>query len=526
MSQAHVRLPPDSTGKRVAHRAHIDINYTNRTVPLKLGDVVTFGVSTTDGVLTKIHIDTDTTGHIYVTLSHDSSQILTVGENILLNGVVVAQISGYIVFYTSESVVVGANNSFNGQYVDNNGAAYIRFSEGSQQFDAFGVSRVSQQNTLGEYIHTFGKLTNQWFESLVGGGSIVHLPNESSVRLQVGTLATDSVQRTTHRYHQYQAGVSQLIEMTVSIGDTGKTNVTRRWGYYDNNDGPFVSLVGTALSFVVRGSMSGTPVDIQVSRSLWNGDKVDGTGLSGMVLDISKLNIWWIDLQWLGAGRVRFGVYSEFGERITCHTTQNANKNPTVYMRTATLPIRSEMFNTGISASTSEMRLCCAVVKTEGLLTGKNDKWHNMHVVEVVKTGIGAAYVPLVSVRSSLLLNSIVNRTDSLLESITAYVKTSAVRITVISNPTLTGATWGATHMSIDIDTAATSYTGGHAFISMDFGIGANHNDIEKHFSTIGEALRLRADGAYGNTYTLAIKSMETTSDISLTLGWYDTQVA
>jgi len=65
----------------------------------------------------------------------------------------------------------------------------------------------------------------------------------------------------------------------------------------------------------VRSSASGTKTETVILQEDFNKDTVDGTGLSRMNLDLTYDNIYWIDIQWLGGGRVRFGTYNN-GERV------------------------------------------------------------------------------------------------------------------------------------------------------------------------------------------------------------------
>jgi hypothetical protein len=62
----------------------------------------------------------------------------------------------------------------------------------------------------------------------------------------------------------------------------------------------------------------------KVDQSAWNGDKLDGTGASGLTLDLTKPQILWMDFEWLGVGNVRCGFIIN-GQYIVCHTYQNAN---------------------------------------------------------------------------------------------------------------------------------------------------------------------------------------------------------
>ena len=154
--------------------------------------------------------------------------------------------------------------------------------------------------------------------------------------------------------------------MTCVCGDSGKTGNDRRWGIYDDNDGMYFELSGTTLSTGVRTSTSGSPVDTIVAQSSWNGDKLDGTGLSGVTIDITKVQLWWIDYQWLGSGHARFGIYGEDGARIVAHTVNNSNVITLPFTQTGTLPLRFQNTNTGGTSGSSELTTMCSTVIIEG----------------------------------------------------------------------------------------------------------------------------------------------------------------
>jgi hypothetical protein len=96
----------------------------------------------------------------------------------------------------------------------------------------------------------------------------------------------------------------------------------------------------------------------------WNIDKMDGTGASLYNLDLTKMQMFYIDYTWYGAGGVRFGFKNNRGEVIYCHRVPNNNVNTEAYMRsgnlvaryeTNTLPIRTTLGATLTSGVTSSM---------------------------------------------------------------------------------------------------------------------------------------------------------------------------
>jgi hypothetical protein len=89
---------------------------------------------------------------------------------------------------------------------------------------------------------------------------------------------------------------------------------------------------------------------------------MDGTGSSGITIDWSKSQIFTIDFEWLGVGRVRYGVIIN-GTVYYVHYTNHANLIEGVYMTTPNLPIRYQVVSTG---GTTTLTQICATVLTEG----------------------------------------------------------------------------------------------------------------------------------------------------------------
>jgi len=97
---------------------------------------------------------------------------------------------------------------------------------------------------------------------------------------------------------------------------------------------------GTTI--VARGILSKT-LEIRVPQSQWNIDKADGTGYSGFTLDLSKMQMFYIDYSWYGAGAIRFGFKNNRGEVMYVHRMVNNNVNTEAYMRSGNLPARYEV---------------------------------------------------------------------------------------------------------------------------------------------------------------------------------------
>jgi hypothetical protein len=83
-------------------------------------------------------------------------------------------------------------------------------------------------------------------------------------------------------------------------------------------------------------------IDTRVPQSQWNIDKCDGTGPSLYNIDLTKMQMFYADYSWYGAGAIRYGFKNNRGEVIYCHRTPNNNINTEAYMRSGNLPARYE----------------------------------------------------------------------------------------------------------------------------------------------------------------------------------------
>ncbi len=232
------------------------------------------------------------------------------------------------------------------------------------QLDAFDRTRVAELETLLDTTFQYDKQPNVWIEDTAGAGAATHVPSESAVDLTVGTASGDRATMTTKRYNRYQPGKSQLVLCSGVIG-VAKTGVQQRIGYFDNENGVFFRQSETGPAVVIRSKTTGSVVDTVIPQAAWNLDKMDGTGASKINLDFSKFQIFIIDFQWLGGGRIRYG-FNVDGKAVYCHEQLHANLVTTVYMSTAHLPVRFEIENVATAASATTLKQVCAAVSSEG----------------------------------------------------------------------------------------------------------------------------------------------------------------
>lgn len=83
-------------------------------------------------------------------------------------------------------------------------------------------------------------------------------------------------------------------------------------------------------------------VETKIAQSAFNIDRLDGTGPSGYNLNLSTMQMFFVDYSWYGAGTIRWGIRGTDGNIIYCHRMSNNNVNSEAYMRSGNLPARYE----------------------------------------------------------------------------------------------------------------------------------------------------------------------------------------
>jgi hypothetical protein len=144
-----------------------------------------------------------------------------------------------------------------------------------------------------------------------------------------------------------------------------QTNLRQRVGYFGTQNGIYIQLNNSTLSFVERSLVTGVVTESVVNQASWNADTLDGNGPSGITLDITKAQIFFMDIEWLGEGTVRVGFIID-GNFIVCHRFNHANLITSTYITTASLPLRYEITNTGVTASPSTLKQVCSSAISEG----------------------------------------------------------------------------------------------------------------------------------------------------------------
>lgn len=348
--------------------------------------------------------------------------------------------------------------------------------------DAFGRLRTSAGYTLFDSSHRYQD-NGKWSTNTAGTSNTEYKTNESVVNMNVDTASGSYVYRETSRVFSYQPGKSLLIMNTFCM-NAPKANLVQRIGYFNTENGVFFENDGTGNYLVLRSNVTGTPTDTRIAQADWNVDRFDGTGFSSQSssaehtggLNVTKSNIFWTDVEWLGVGDVRCGFVVD-GIMLPAHVFHNDNVNTTTYMTTATLPCRYEIKNTGITASNSTLKQICSTVISEGgyELYGRA-RSVSIPITSPKDLPTAGTFTPIISIR----LKDSFKDAVALLKDVEFFGVTNntSYRYKIIIGGALTGASFSsvANDSCVEYDTAATAVTGGRdaqiGYVNVSSGAG------------------------------------------------------
>ena len=391
---------------------------------------------------------------------------------------------------------------------------------GGTSTDAFGRLRVSQPFTLFDSSHRY-RDNNLWATSNTTNTTVAFSENEGLVNLNVDTTANSEIIRETTKVFSYQPGKSLLI-FTTFVFAPPQTNLRLRVGYYGANIGMYLEQTNSSVSFVERSMVTGSVTENRIAQANWSVDKMDGTGPSGRILDLTKAQIMWMDVEWLGLGTVRMGFIID-GEFVLCHRFNHANIVQTTYITTASLPLRYEIKNTGATASNSTMKQICSSVISEG---GYELNGLQQSATTPVSTPIDLTnantYYNLISLRlKSTRLDAIVIMSALSLLGIT---NNAVYNWQVRASATTTGGTWTSAGVDSAVEYKLDSATvSGGRILASGFTTATTQSSMP--VDILKEALfkfQLERDSLAGTAYELTLCCATNTAgaDIYAAMDW------
>ena len=392
--------------------------------------------------------------------------------------------------------------------------------------DAFGRARTAQPFTLFDSSHRFAD-NGLWATSNSSGTTITFNQNAGLIELALPNTANAEIIRETTKVFSYQPGKS-LQTMSTFVLNPAQTNLRQRVGYYGANNGIYLELDGSSLYFVERNSVDGTLTETRVAQADWNVDTLLGNVVSSpthITLDITKAQILFIDIEWLGLGTVRCGFVID-GRLVHCHSFHHANFIANTYMTTASLPLRYEIKNhNGETGNSSLMKQICSTVISEGgyELYGAQQAV-DIPIQSPVDLPTAGTYYPIISLR----LKTSPNRLDAIAIltaiSLMAITNNANYNWRLVASGTTTGGTWvsAADNSSVEYNITGTSFSGGRILAS---GFTSGSVQGQQTIDILKEALfkfQLERNGLSNTPYeiTLIAAASLNGADIFASLDW------
>jgi hypothetical protein len=331
--------------------------------------------------------------------------------------------------------------------------------------DPFGALRVVHRTSVVDIKSTFGISGLRDVVTTAGTGTVTNTVGNAEYTLAVSAANDSAVLRSSQR-GLYVSGYGAEMGMAVRLAQGTYTGAQRaRWGYFDGTtDGLYFvqSASGLGVAYMRAG------VETIVPRASWNVDRLDGTGPSGAVVDVTKGNIWQIVFSWYGYGSIAWKVVltDASGMQVVQVVHRYAPTGQTsivVPNQPITLLLESNATAGALTAYVAGRQFSVLAQNPYPVL--RVTSCYN--TLTAIRGSTAPNWVPLITVRrkTGYLGNPIKVSSIDLLQSTDCLYE---VRV----NATLTGASFGpsqdtpAAETALEFDTSATAMSGGTTIAS------------------------------------------------------------
>jgi hypothetical protein len=320
---------------------------------------------------------------------------------------------------------------------------------------------------------------------------------------------------------RYIPGRSSELSFAIRL-EAPVQGVRRRFGLFNERDGIFFEDGGDGNYYCCIRNFNGPsgPTLTRIPREQWNGDRLDGQGISGIVADPTAQQLVVFDYEWYGAGAVIFRFVID-GAAHTIHTFYHANRISTVYCSTPFLPIRLELTNVTGAAGTHKMFQGSNSLISEGTV-GKLGIAQNI-TTSITGKSLGSpnTFRPVLSIRlKSTALSGIV--LPAYFQAIS--LSNANIFYKIIFNAVLTDANFvdmPDANSFTQYDETATAYTGGRDIDSGFVSVNAQGLQIELNQDTRYQLGR-GSLGTVSDTLTLAMASPTNNATAAGTMTWIE----
>lgn len=381
---------------------------------------------------------------------------------------------------------------------------------------AFGDLRVAPLSPIFQYSFEYTVTNTALVENTTAAGGTVTQGNAMAVIGSSTTTASMACMKS-HTRAKYRPGYGGLFRFT-TLFERSVAATEQYAGLADETgssaamkNGYMIGFDGTTFGF----HRFQNDVKTSIAQTAWD-DPLDGSGASGMTIDLTKLNVWEIQFQYLGAGAITLWVEDDStGEFVKAHTV--------LYANTATSPSVHNPNFVGIFYVDNKATTTDLVLKTgsmaffvEGETEFKEAYRPSFASGNQEKTSV-TTEVAIFTIRNKTTYASKTNFIEILLEYFATAIEANSANnlasLRMVKNATLGGSPSysdiSATNSVVEIDTVGTTVTGGEELFDVAL---AGKNDADRLILTsfkivleAGETLTIAGSSANSATIDAAL---------------------
>lgn len=377
---------------------------------------------------------------------------------------------------------------------------------------AFGDTRTVELSPVfqGSFEYTVDN-TEITTNTVVNGGTVTQ--NNAMAVIGTSTTTSSTALLVSKQHARYRSGFGGLLRFT-ALYTSPVAGTEQYHGIMDEVGSSAAFKNGYGIGY--DGTTFGihrwqNDVKTSIAQADWD-DPLDGTGVSKMTLDQTKINVWAISFQYLGAGAIRIMVEDDItGRFIVVHTILYANLNtvPSVFNPNFHY---SMWVNNGSTTSDIIIKGASFAYFIEGftLLRELHQPQQSSGTVE--KTSV-TTEVAIFTIRNKSTYQSKTNFIDIVPELLTASIEASSAnnlgKIRLLLNTSLGGtpsfSDINTSDSVIDIDTAGTTTSTAKELLSINLA-GKNDRifiDLTPYKFLISPGETLTITGTSANSATI-----------------------
>ena len=364
-------------------------------------------------------------------------------------------------------------------------------------------------------LHNSYQINTNIYSSITNlGGSINYDISTGSINLQTDITSGSSITLRTNQFYKVHSGKTLILRQGIQFNSSGSNNNTS-FGLFDDNYGIYFKVSNSLLRAGFLDTMS-TGLTNEISSIDFNYDKLDGSGPSSQILDITKYNLYEIRMSWHGILVLDF-----FVNGFLCHSMRNYNNTNKPFFQINKLPLTIKLENLSSSSATSLYYKDSSILLENGL---NNDYYSFSATTDTIKT---VSYVekPILSIRSKNLINSIENRQIIIPKLLGIFTQGSRIKFKLLVNPILSGASFTSvnSNSSAEYDITASSFSGGEQIYSNYIATneGSVDLDLSNIFNLYGRNIKQNAFATSVDILTIIVASdSKVSTRVSSTILW------